>query len=56
MFTSTRSSRENSTTDQKIVVEANEGINVGIYDEKGTIKWGSCWGSYIQTSTQQIYF
>jgi len=41
MFTSTRSSTENSTTDQKIVVEANEGINVGIYDEKGSIKWGS---------------
>jgi phosphosulfolactate synthase (CoM biosynthesis protein A) len=41
MFTSTRSSTENSTTDQKIVVEANEGVNVGIYDEKGSIKWGT---------------
>lgn len=40
MLTTTRSYRENSTTDQKIVVEANEGINVGIYDEKGGIKWG----------------
>src|SRR5690349_19891460 len=24
---------------KKIVMEANEGINVGIYDEKGLIKW-----------------
>lgn len=40
MYTSTRSYRESSTCDQKIVVEANEGISVGIYDEKGAIKWG----------------
>jgi phosphosulfolactate synthase len=40
MFTSTRSYRESSATDQKIIVEANEGISVGIYDEKGSIKWG----------------
>ena len=26
--------------DPKIVLEANEGIGVGIYDEKGAIKWG----------------
>jgi phosphosulfolactate synthase len=40
IFTSTRSYRESSATDQKIIVEANEGISVGIYDEKGSIKWG----------------
>lgn len=26
--------------DPKIVLEANEGIGVGIYDEKGAVKWG----------------
>jgi phosphosulfolactate synthase len=26
--------------DPKIVIEANEGIGVGIYDEKGAVKWG----------------
>jgi phosphosulfolactate synthase len=40
MYTSTRSYREISASDQKIVIEANEGISVGIYDEKGAIKWG----------------
>ena len=24
---------------EKVVIEANEGINVGIYDERGSVKW-----------------
>ena len=24
---------------EKVLIEANEGINVGIYDERGSVKW-----------------
>jgi phosphosulfolactate synthase len=30
----------NISLDNKIILEANEGFNVGIYDEKGLVKWG----------------
>ena len=32
--------------DNKIILEANEGFNVGIYDEKGLVKW-----SFIEALT-----
>src|SRR5919202_341611 len=36
---SNRNGTENTIT-EKIIFEANEGIGVGIYDEKGAVKWG----------------
>jgi phosphosulfolactate synthase len=36
----TRGSNENTLVDRKVVIEANEGMGVGIYDEKGAIRWG----------------
>ena len=36
---SNRNGTEN-TIIEKIIFEANEGIGVGIYDEKGAVKWG----------------
>ena len=29
----------NNSINNKVILEANEGINVGIYDEKGLVKW-----------------
>ena len=40
------SSSNNYMTNPKVILEANEGINVGIYDEKGLIKW-----SFIEALT-----
>ena len=36
--------------ESKIVIEANEGIGVGIYDERGAVKWGLVGSDYIQIS------
>ena len=36
----------NTDHDSKIILEANEGFNVGIYDEKGLVKW-----SFIEALT-----
>jgi phosphosulfolactate synthase len=40
------SGSNNYKTKPKVILEANEGINVGIYDEKGLIKW-----SFIEALT-----
>jgi hypothetical protein len=29
----------NNNTDSKLILEANQGVNIRIYDEKGLIKW-----------------
>ena len=36
----------NNSINNKVILEANEGINVGIYDEKGLVKW-----SFIEALT-----
>ena len=36
----------NNNINNKVILEANEGINVGIYDEKGLVKW-----SFIEALT-----
>ena len=36
----TRSSNENTLVDRKVIIEANKGMGVGVYDEKSAIKWG----------------
>lgn len=41
-----KNSNFNSNNNSKVILEANEGINVGIYDEKGLVKW-----SFIEALT-----
>lgn len=36
-----------ANTNNKIVIEASEGIGVTIHDEKGAAKWGIGWSYYI---------
>ena len=43
---SKKNSNFNSNNNSKVILEANEGINVGIYDEKGLVKW-----SFIEALT-----
>ena len=38
----------NNNSINKVILEANEGINVGIYDEKGLVKW-----SFIEALTER---
>jgi phosphosulfolactate synthase len=41
-----KNSNFNNNSINKVILEANEGINVGIYDEKGLVKW-----SFIEALT-----